>query len=499
MTKKILTISITLFWLIMMGLLIRNEILPKYFGIKAISYREMLPKHLLLQDEWMGIYFNNAKIGYSNTYMTVKEKDAVSGYAIQNETNLFLPLLGSLHKVYFKSATFVNSEGQLIDFDFLLKSEKNSTQVIGTKINDRTLKLDVASSGIKSQSFIPLPRQSVLYNPLLPFGGFGKIHKGEKFLIDFFNPISLTNEKVKLLVKDKVRIKSFGQDTDAYLISIDYRGLETYAWVSSQGRLLKQTSSLGWTIISESPQEAISNINISPQEQIDLLNIYSVGANLIIPNPEKTKLLKLKITGINSLKDLQDYRQRLIREKNTDFLVISKNEIPRDKILSLPINTKDMEGYLESSDFIQSKDRKIIQQAKKIVGPETNALKAAILLNNWLYKNIKKFPTISIPSSTEVLHTMEGDCNEHTYLFVALARALGIPAKVLVGLVYRDNRFFYHAWPAVFVGEWLSMDPTFGQDNADATHIRLFEGELNQQLNLASILGKVKIHIEEYR
>jgi hypothetical protein len=300
-------------------------------------------------------------------------------------------------------------------------------------------------------------------------------------------------------VKDKVRIKSFGQDTDAYLISIDYRGLETYAWVSSQGRLLKQTSSLGWTIISESPQEAISNINISPQEQIDLLNIYSVGANLIIPNPEKTKLLKLKITGINSLKDLQDYRQRLIREKNTDFLVISKNEIPRDKILSLPINTKDMEGYLESSDFIQSKDRKIIQQAKKIVGPETNALKAAILLNNWLYKNIKKFPTISIPSSTEVLHTMEGDCNEHTYLFVALARALGIPAKVLVGLVYRDNRFFYHAWPAVFVGEWLSMDPTFGQDNADATHIRLFEGELNQQLNLASILGKVKIHIEEYR
>ena len=158
-----------------------------------------------------------------------------------------------------------------------------------------------------------------------------------------------------------------------------------------------------------------------------------------------------------------------------------------------------MQEYLESSDFIQSQDNEIIQQARKIVGAQTNAFKAAILLNDWVYQNMRKFPTISIPSSIEVLHTREGDCNEHTYLFVALARALGIPARVLVGLVYKDGRFFYHAWPAVFVGEWLSLDPTFGQDNADATHIRLFEGELNQQLNLAGVLGKIKIHIEEYR
>ena len=499
MTKKLLTIGITLFWLVMMGLLIKNEILPRYFGIKTISYREMLPKHLLLSDDWMGIYFNNSKIGYSNTYMTVKEKGAISGYTIQNETSLFLPLLGSLHKVYFKSATFVNSEGQLIDFDFLLKSEKNSTQVIGTRINDRTLRLDIIGPGLNSQRNIALPKESVLYNPLLPFGISGKLHKGKKFIIDFFNPISLTNEKVNLLVKDKVRIKSFGLDSDAFLISIDYRGLETYAWVSPDGRLLKQTSSLGWTIVSEPPQEAISNINIIKTGLVDLLAAFSVGSNLVIPYPDKTKFLKLRFEGLDSLKNLEDCRQRLIREKNTEFLVISKNEIPRDKILSLPINTKGMQEYLESSDFIQSQDNEIIQQARKIVGAQTNAFKAAILLNDWVYQNMRKFPTISIPSSIEVLHTREGDCNEHTYLFVALARALGIPARVLVGLVYKDGRFFYHAWPAVFVGEWLSLDPTFGQDNADATHIRLFEGELNQQLNLAGVLGKIKIHIEEYR
>ena len=33
--------------------------------------------------------------------------------------------------------------------------------------------------------------------------------------------------------------------------------------------------------------------------------------------------------------------------------------------------------------------------------------------------------TISVPSAVQVLETLAGDCNEHTVLYVALARALG--------------------------------------------------------------------------
>ena len=70
-----------------------------------------------------------------------------------------------------------------------------------------------------------------------------------------------------------------------------------------------------------------------------------------------------------------------------------------------------------------------------------------------------------------------GDCSEHTLLLVALARAAGLPARELSGLVYAsdfEQRFVWHAWAEVAVdGRWWAVDPTFGQVPADATHIKL--------------------------
>src|SRR6266704_3433266 len=78
---------------------------------------------------------------------------------------------------------------------------------------------------------------------------------------------------------------------------------------------------------------------------------------------------------------------------------------------------------------------------------------------------LDKKPTVSIPSAREVLRTKVGDCNEHTSLFVAMARASGIPARINVGLVFVRGAFYYHAWPEVYIDEgarglWLPVDPT---------------------------------------
>ena len=86
-----------------------------------------------------------------------------------------------------------------------------------------------------------------------------------------------------------------------------------------------------------------------------------------------------------------------------------------------------------------------------------------------------------------MLRTRVGDCNEHTALYVAMARAAGIPARIAVGLVYVHGAFYYHAWPEVYLrrgrggGLWLPVDPTFNQFPADATHLRLARGGLDRQ------------------
>ena len=72
-------------------------------------------------------------------------------------------------------------------------------------------------------------------------------------------------------------------------------------------------------------------------------------------------------------------------------------------------------------------------------------------LTRYVNALLDKKPTVSLPSAREVLRTKVGDCNEHTVLYVAMARALGIPARIAVGLVYIHGAFYYHAWPEVYL------------------------------------------------
>ena len=68
-----------------------------------------------------------------------------------------------------------------------------------------------------------------------------------------------------------------------------------------------------------------------------------------------------------------------------------------------------------------------------------------------------------------------GQCADYADLFTELARSLEIPAKTVFGLAYYDSEtpeFRFHAWNEVSIGgERMTVDPTWGQFPADATHI----------------------------
>ena len=96
----------------------------------------------------------------------------------------------------------------------------------------------------------------------------------------------------------------------------------------------------------------------------------------------------------------------------------------------------------------------------------------------------------------------KGDCTEHSVLFVALARALGIPSRQVHGLVYAryadaKDALYWHAWAEVLSGgEWIAVDPTFGQPVADATHVALGTG---MQVDTIGLLGALRVEGVEVR
>ena len=171
-----------------------------------------------------------------------------------------------------------------------------------------------------------------------------------------------------------------------------------------------------------------------------------------------------------------------------------------DPGFSLPYKLMDFRETLESEPLIQSDDPRIQNEARGAVGRWLRDPKmAAGILTTRVDRMLAKSVTFSIPSALQVLDSRQGDCNEHTVLYVAMARAraLGLPARTAVGLVYLDGSFFYHAWPEVWLGEWVAVDPTFGQYPADAAHIRFVVGGLAQQVEIIRLIGRLNIEVPE--
>ena len=141
-----------------------------------------------------------------------------------------------------------------------------------------------------------------------------------------------------------------------------------------------------------------------------------------------------------------------------------------------------------------------MQHAKSIIGKETDAVKVMRMLNRWVYRNVDKQYTGAVSNALDTLATKGGDCTEHSILFVALARAVGLPAREVSGIVYSEEYvgFFFHQWAEVFVGKWVATDPTFDQPIADATHVKLTEGELLKQVRISSVIGRLGIEVLDF-
>ena len=118
---------------------------------------------------------------------------------------------------------------------------------------------------------------------------------------------------------------------------------------------------------------------------------------------------------------------------------------------------------------------------------------------HWLYRNIESEYRMTIPSAVEILHEKRGDCNEHATLMAALCRSVGIPTKICSGLVFDGGKFYYHAWNEVLLKNdppyWFPVDTVFGGLFVDATHIKLTEGDLDQQVGLTKLIGTLKVEV----
>jgi len=173
--------------------------------------------------------------------------------------------------------------------------------------------------------------------------------------------------------------------------------------------------------------------------------------------------------------------------------VTVSNAIPDNIVPYPPVLPEELVPYTIPEPMIQSDDPLIIETAVGLTAASGDSWDAARRISSFVDTSVENSPTVSLPSAVDVMENLRGDCNEHTILTVALARAAGLPSRICAGIVYLNGSFGYHAWPIIWVGEWVEMDPTFSQYVADGTHIILATGDLESQYVVNSAIGRLNI------
>jgi len=142
---------------------------------------------------------------------------------------------------------------------------------------------------------------------------------------------------------------------------------------------------------------------------------------------------------------------------------------------------EQLEEWLKPSVYIESDDEKIMRQAKELTKGAQNCWEATVKIADWVKENVK-YVIADTPSAKLALEKREGDCGPHSSLTIAMLRSIGIPAKLVGGLIYAPtfgDSFGQHGWVEVYMGadRWIPIDPTTGEcEYINATHIKLLEG-----------------------
>lgn len=487
---KILAISIIAFWLVMMGLLVKRT----YFNPPEFSQPPALADtdktDLVSGEEWMGIYMGKDKIGYSVTNIQ-KGNDI---YLVSEKTLMRLNVMGTPQEITILTNAILDRDFSIKSFRFDLQSGvvKFHAQA---KVNGAEMELYIHSGGRKTRETIPLKTISYLPSSLRLMLLQQGLSVGKEFRVAIFDPSTMSNEEIIVKVEGKETLKIGNERFSAYRLKETFKGIVVISWISEEGKTLKEESPMGMVMVRETGEEALTK-NWGRGTGTDIILSTAVPANIHINNPKLVKYLKVKVRDI----PLSDFNLTTGRQVlKGDILEIRREETQIINTYLLPLKEKGFEEYLKPSPLVQSNDAKIIKEAKRIVGDERDALKAAKRIMEWVYQSIDKKPTISIPSALEVLKSKVGDCNEHTTLFTALTRALRIPTRIITGIVLSDNNFYYHEWAEVYVGKWVSIDPTMNQFPSDATHIGFVEGGLDKQVEMMKVIGHLKIEILRYK
>lgn len=456
-------------------------------------------------DQWMGVYFHNQKIGFSHT----KISEGVKGYKIESKAIFKLEIEKNVNNFSFSQEIYLDPELKPLGFTGLQSLFGNSRFSTGV-VEEDAVRIRVESTENTFTKTIPVNGTFMPAGAINFFLFKNGLEVGKEFTFSILLEEFMSLQEIKIKILDKQNVSYEGNPVETFRIQESVFNLNGFLYMDSEGYSIRETTLEGLEMRREPETKAI-RFGDGVISLTSLLTYSLIKLKGPLKNPENIKYLKVKLNNLTEFGVLpDDSRQKVLSrikvenpksdDSYTLVVEVNRSTLDASNKLSFPVSDEHLKRYLDKTIQIQPDHPDIRKKAEEIIGSESDAWVAAKKINRWVYENINK-EFVDTLSSVDTLRQRRGECQSHTYLFAAFARSVGIPTRVSSGIVYSKKYvgFLYHAWPEVYVGndKWVAMDPTLGQNIADATHIKLANDDNDEQFNLLQFVGKVGLNVLE--
>ncbi|HZE93086.1 MAG TPA: transglutaminase-like domain-containing protein [Gemmatimonadales bacterium] len=503
MNRRRWVIAILTAWALSLGWLVKREVFRPTGARLAAAAMAVAPGGMFYR-----LAVGGQQVGYSSTTIDTMP-DAIR---VENVFVLDVAALGALHRTTARSITTLSRALRLQSVEATFDGDLGQFTSHGIVLGDTVLSIAIISQGDSQTTRIPL-RGPITLPTLLPlrlaFGG--ELRSGRSYSARLFDPLLLTGRDViarvaaesTLVVSDSADLDSTTMtwvpehfDTvRAFRIDQDANGggVPTSSWIDAQGRVVLASTD-GADDQGFAMERAAFEIVYENFKHRDTARVARSSA---APGPGEIVPLTALAAGVTGNPTPRP-RMSLRRNGRDTLEIVQAGALAAHAApYRLPSRDTALARWLAPEPLIQSHDPRIAAQARQIIGRERSPAAVAELLAQWVHRSLRRSIPIagSAPSAVKVLEKRQGDCNEATTLYVALARSTGLPARTVSGLLYLNGRFYYHAWAEVYLNDWIAVDPTFDQFPADAAHLRIAAGGLARQVELVPLVGRLKLEV----
>jgi len=388
---------------------------------------------------------------------------------------------------------------RLRGFTTTASGEAGQVTLGATVVGDTLLSVVVSGRGLTATDTVELqvPAGVLLPDAVpLALASRGGLKTGAVTLFQVLDPLELTIQPrdirvgadSTIVVADSAALDSVSGSwlpagltpTRAWRVSWTEHGLPVRAWIDRQGAVLERVTPLGLSL-QLAPFEIVNSGYLRRRPRNMQAAPLEVSAPVTSPEPPS----RITLGPV----DLRTAAPML----TTPWQVVVQGGLEtRIGPSPLPRAADPLPDSIAATDRQVPASARIIAEARRIAGADTAIPSRAVSrLAAWISAAIVPGPP-AFGGVEQTLLRRRGDSSDRSELLVEMARALGIPARPVAGLLSSGGRFRFRAWAEVWLGAWQPVDPTLGQFPADAGHFRLLTHATARPAAIVSLLGAVR-------